>query len=191
MSTEPTPLPPYPPQRVWTFPPPPVRRGWFWAAIAAMVTSALLGIALIVTTVVVESQDSPGLIDDSGLLAIIDEECADMTDRVESVDRSDVIDAIQEQNLAVLNMVELIDVRAGPLIEEDVPAAAWLDDWVALVEARDGYINGLNLQGDNRLEIPRDPDGSLIIDRMNDALIDGSCEVPAVLVDPRSGGQSI
>lgn len=191
MSTEPTPLPPYPPQRVWTFPPPPVRRGWFWAALAVMVTSALLGITLIVTAAVVESGDARGLIDDSNLLAIIDEECADMTDRVESVDQSDLVDAIQEQNLAVLEMVELIDVRAGSLIDEDVPAAAWLDDWVSLVDARDGYINGLNLDDESRLEIPRDPDGSLIVNRMNDALIDGSCSVPAVLVDPRSGGQSI
>lgn len=191
MSTEPTPLPPYPPQRVWTFPPPPVRRGWFWVAITVMVTSVALGVTLIVTAAVVESGDAPGLIDDSSLLEIIDEECADMTVRVESVDRSDLVDSIQEQNLAVLEMVQLIDGRAGSLIDEDVPAAAWLDDWVALVEARDGYINGLNLDDESRLEIPRDPDGSLIVDRMNDALIDGSCSVPNVLVDPRSGGTSI
>lgn len=191
MSTEPTPLPPYPPQRVWIFPPPPVRRGWFWAAIAVMVTSAVLGVTLIVAAVIVESGDAPGLIDDSSLLAIIDEECADMTERVESVDRSDVVDAIQEQNLAVLEMVQLIDGRAGSLIDEDVPTAAWLDDWIALVDARDGYINGLNIDDETRLVIPRDQDGSLIVDRMNDALIDGSCTVPAVLVDPRSGGQFI
>lgn len=191
MSTEPTPLPPYPPPRVWTFPPPPVRRGWFWAAIAAMVTSVLLGITLIVTAAVVESGDAPGLIDDSDLLAIIDDECSDMTDRVEAVDRTDLIDAIQEQNLAVLEMVDTIYAQAGSLIDDDVPAEAWLNDWIALVEARDGYINGLNLQGESRLEIPRDPDGSLIVDRMNEAIIDGSCQVPAVLVDPRSGGQLI
>ncbi len=191
MPSEPTPLPPYPPQRVWTFPPPPVRRGWFWAAIAVMVTSVVLGISLIVTAAVVESGDAPGLIDDTSLLAIIDEECATMTDRVERVDRTDLVDSIQEQNLAVLEMVETIDAQAGSLIDEDVPTAAWLDDWIALVDARDGYINGLNLQGDSRLEIPRDPDGSLIVNRMNDALISGSCVVPEVLVDPQAGGQSI
>ncbi len=191
MSSEPTPLPPYPPQRVWTFPPPPVRRGWFWVAIAVMLTSVALGVSLVVTAAVVESGDAPGLIDDTELLAIIDDECALMTERVESVDRSDTIDAIQEQNLAILDMVEVIDARAGSLIDEDVPTAAWLDDWVALVDARDGYINGLNLGGDSRLEIPRDPDGSLIVDRMNNALISGSCVVPEILVDPTSGGQSI
>lgn len=191
MPTDPAPLPPYPPQRVWTFPPPPVRRGWFWVAITAMVLSVVLGIALIATAAVVESGDSPGIVDDPELLAIINAECADMTDRVESVDRTDTIDAIQEQNIAVVQMVEAIDAQAGSLIRNDVPTEDWLTDWLDLVDARDAYINALNVQSNVRLEIPRDPDGSLIVNRMNDALLNGSCEVPAVLVDPRSGGQSI
>ncbi len=187
----PTDLPPYPPSRVWSFPAPPVRRGWFWAAVAAMITSLVVGTGLVVVAVVGESTDAPGLIDDPELLSIIDSECATMTDRVRSVDRTDTIEAIREQNRAVISMVELIDVRAGALVDDDAPAAAWLDDWRDLVAARDAFVTTVDTFGQGRLEIPRTDDGELIVDRMDAATIDGSCVVPEVLVDPDAGGTQI
>lgn len=183
-------LPPYPPPRVWSFPPPPVSRRWFWVALVGVMVSAVVGSALLVTAIVLESSDAPGVIDDATVLGTIEDECDLMTSRVEgtamgsSPDR--IAATIREQNDFVDQMVEQIGSLPKQVLTEDRPTASWLNDWRQLVAARESYAEslvggGLRTEG---FQIPRDADGALITLRMEEALLNPVCDVPKALLDP-------
>lgn len=189
-----SPLPPYPPARVWSFPPPPVRRRWFWVALTSSILATASVAALVVATAATAGDDAPGLIQDTRVLGAIDTECASMTDLVESYplgDSSrDLAAAIRDQNRAVTSMIDTIAELPASVLRDDDPTLAWLGDWRSLVEARAGFADRLDegLTGD--FDVPRDGDGRPIDERMHDALLDDVCEVPPVLLNPRGAGTS-
>lgn len=185
--------PAFPPQRSWQFPPPKVGRGWTWLAVLGSTVGGLVLVGTITALIVTGMRDTPGLIDDVTVLDRIDTACGAMTTTVEGMPAGDSPEdraaVVADQNAAVEQMIEQVeeldpDTRAG-----DRPLAAWLDDWRDLVTARDDYaaavLSTRTLDGPE-VEVPLDPDGHPITDRMVDALFDPVCEVPEVLVDPDS-----
>lgn len=183
-------LPPYPPQRVWSFPPPPVRRGWFWAAVTAMIVSVAAVAALGLAAVSLESTDAPGLIDDADVLDTIAVECERMTAEVERTPDGyapmELAAIIREQNEAVTTMVENISNLPQETLRADRPTLEWLRDWGRLVATRDAYATVLET-ADRQvgpLDPPKDAHGDSIVGRMDDALLDPVCEVPDALLEP-------
>lgn len=187
MSPEP---PPYPPRGVWSFPPPPVGKSWFWISIVSAVVGSLLGLSLIVTAAVLESNDAPGLIEDPVLLDTIYDACDVMTVVVEDLDfgsqPEDLATTIREQNTAVTEMVESIRQLPGEVISADSPTEAWLRDWIRLATAREAYARTLEEYGDRTgpFNVPVDADELPIYYRMEDALLEDVCRVPDALIDP-------
>lgn len=187
MPPEPT---PYPPRAVWSFPPPPVARRWFWLSVVTAALSSLIGLALIVTVVVLETDDAPGLIENRVLLDTIDDECGAMTVQVEDLasggGADDLAVTIRDQNDVVSDMVAAIRLLPRHVISEDSPTEAWLRDWIRLATARESYALTLEESGEQAspFEVPVDADDLPIFYRMEDALLEDVCRVPDVLIDP-------
>lgn len=183
---------PYPPERnTWEFPPPPVSRRWFWAAILAIVVSVALAAGLAIAGLNVASKDFPSLIEDHHLVDVITQECAVMTATVESMpvagsprQRAAIL---ADQDQAVEQMVQAIrlvdpDVRAA-----DKPTDQWLHDWDRLIDARQSYAVLIQHGYQQTLRIPRDADGDPIYKRMNDVwLTTTACRVPRDLLYPEA-----
>ncbi|MGB9013312.1 MAG: hypothetical protein WCB95_10735, partial [Aeromicrobium sp.] len=183
-------LPPYPPLRVWSFPPPPVGRRWFWVALVGAVVSALVGSALVVTAIVLESRDAPGVIDSTTVLSTIEDGCDLMTSDVDSTSMGSsperITAAIREQNEFVEAMLQKVEALPKRVLAEDRPTTAWLTDWRRLVSARETYAKSLVDEGPQirGFTIPRNPDGEPITRRMEEALLNPVCDIPTVLLDP-------
>lgn len=183
-------LPDYPPPiNAWQFPPPPVSPRWKWAAIAAGVFGLVGGATMLTIAIAVGSSGAPGLIDDTELTSYIEDECALMTDEVESMPRagSPKVRAatIADQNDAVEDMLLAIRDLGPEVIDADPPTDEWLADWDRLVEAREAFAENV-LDGSVRpLKIPNDEDGDEIYLRMNDVFFyETTCKVPWVLLHP-------
>ena len=183
-------LPPYPPPRVWSFPPPPVGRRWFWAALVGGVVSALVGSALLATAIVLESRDAPGVIDDTTVLGTIEDSCDLMTSDVEGTSRGSspvrIAATIREQNDFVEAMLDRVEALPRRVLAGDRPTVAWIKDWRQLVAARESYAESLVTEGlrTKGFKIPRDQNGKRITLRMEEALLDPVCDIPQTLLDP-------
>lgn len=182
--------PGYPPPRdTWEFPPPEVSTRWKWVAAFAGVTGLLVAGGLAAALIVLGTEDFPGLIDDERLTDTIAAECKVMTSTVASMPLSggtpDQARTIRSQNRAVEVMVRSVRSANAKEIRDDRPAEQWLDDWERLVEARADYARELLDDPRATLEVPLDPDGDEITERMNDVWLgESGCEVPDVLVRP-------
>jgi hypothetical protein len=190
-------LPDYPPaQNAWQFPPPPISPRWKWAAIAAMVFGLVGGSTMLAITIALGSSGAPGLIDNTELISVIEQQCYQMTTKVDSLPIHGTprrqAQTIAAQNSAIDDMVT--DIRSvGPdVLASDPPSEEWLDDWERLVQAREAYAREI-LGGSQRpyLDIPTDEDGNDIYLRMNDAFLgESSCEVPDAVLNPYPDGSS-
>ena len=137
-------LPPYPPARnAWEYPPPPISRRWIWAPIAAVTVALIAGVGLIAATVVINDKDFPSTIEDQRILSVIRRECDIMTETVKSMPiKGTAIEQAQvvtDQNTAITNMLTQIRKIGDGVRRADPPTNAWLDDWDALVVAREAY----------------------------------------------------
>lgn len=158
----------------------------------AVVTGPLATLVLLgafVSTIVVESRDAPGLLDDTEVVQVVGEECELMTSTVEGLTLSgppaDRARTLRDQNEAVRQMLQ--EIRAlDDLADRDQPLQAWLEDWDRLVEAREAYAEEVAGGREIDLSVPRDDDGNEITERMDGAglLV---CEVPEALVTPEFG----
>ena len=183
-------LPPYPPERnAWDYPPPAISRRWIWAPIAAVVAAAMAATALVISAVVIMGKDFPGMIEDSQIISVIERECDIMTETVRSMPiegtASEQADIVADQNKAVANM--LIEIRKldDDVLKGDPPTNAWLDDWDALIVAREAYAEQRRDGYEANLRIPRDADGEQIQQRMDVVwLTTPACEVPEELLRP-------
>lgn len=92
------------------------------------------------------------------------------------------VKAIRAQNEAVTVMVDQIRGLGIELVNGDLPMPEWLDDWEALVQARETYAAALAKakSGALSLKVPVDEEGQSIVTRMNDVGLD--CAVPAELL---------
>lgn len=183
-------LPDYPPQvNAWEFPPPPVSPRWKWAAIAAMVLGLVGGSAMLGVAISVGSSGTPGLIDNVRIVNLIEDECALMTDQVESIpitgSRESQAAAISDQNDVVDDMVSAVRGMGSNVLSTDPPTEAWLVDWHKLVMAREDYAEELLDGSTPSLKIPTDDRGEKIYVRMNDVFFyESTCTVPSVLLFP-------
>ncbi len=183
-------LPPYPPARnAWEYPPPPISRRWIWAPIAAVTVALIAGVGLIAATVVINDKDFPSTIEDQRILSVIRRECDIMTETVKSMPiKGTAIEQAQvvtDQNTAITNMLTQIRKIGDGVRRADPPTNAWLDDWDALVVAREAYAEQRRDGFDTDLRIPRDPHGDRIYERMDQVwLTTPACEVPEELLNP-------
>lgn len=183
-------LPDYPPpHNAWQFPPPPISPRWKWAAIAAMVLSLIGGTTMLVVAIAIGSSGMPGLIDNTSIIDVIEDECAAMTDEVEAIPITGSPEsqaaAITDQNAAVNDMVSDIRAIGSNVLSADPPTEDWLVDWHTLVKAREAYAREVLDGSQDDFEIPTDDDGDDIYVRMDDVFAyESSCEVPAVLLNP-------
>ena len=92
------------------------------------------------------------------------------------------VKAIRAQNEAVGLMVGQIRGLGLDLVNNDRPMPGWLEDWEALVRARETYAAALakGRSGALSLKVPVDEEGQSIVTRMNDVGLD--CAVPAELL---------
>lgn len=183
-------LPPYPPARnAWEFPPPPISRRWRWAPIAAVTLSAIAAAALIVSAVVIMNKDFPEMIEDGRIVSVIDRECDIMIETVKSMpitgSPAEQADVIADQDKAIANMLAEIRKLDNDVLKADPPTIAWLDDWDALIAAREGFAEQRRNGYETDLRIPRDAHGDRIHERMDAVwLTSPVCEVPEELLNP-------
>lgn len=183
-------LPPYPPERnAYEYPPPPISRRWVWAPIAAVAVAVTVGVGLIVGGVIITGKDFPGMIQDDRLVSAITRECDIMTRTVESMPitgtPAEQADAISDQNKAIANMLAAIREVGDDTLRADPPTNTWLDDWDALIAAREAFAEQRRNGYDTDLRIPRDPHGDQIDKRMDEVwLTTPACEVPEALLYP-------
>lgn len=179
--------PVYPPARnTWEFPPPELRTRWKWLAVLTGFVGLVVSGALITVLVVVGGDDSPGFIEDAALLDSIADQCSIMTATVESMPVGGPPQrraaTIADQGRAVELMTAAIRADHPETVLNDQPAEQWLQDWEQLVQSRDGYALELLRDPNASWDVPLDPDGDPITDRMADVWLGYPvCEVPAEL----------
>ncbi len=183
-------LPPYPPERnAWDYPPPPISRRWVWAPIAAVVAALMAASALVGAAVVIMGRDFPGMIEDDRIISVIERECDIMTETVRSMPiegtAAEQADVVADQDKAIANMLIEIRKLGGDVLRGDPPTNAWLDDWDALIAAREAFAEQRRDGYETDLRIPRSADGEQIQQRMNVVwLTTPACEVPEELLRP-------
>lgn len=183
-------MPPYPPPRnAWQFPPPPITRGWKWAAYAVAVLSLIAGVGMIATAAIVGTKEAPGLIEDSQIVDVVSHECSIMKSTVESMPvRGGVeqqVSILRDQDLAVTHMLTKIRAIDAAVRAADRPTDDWLDDWDSLITARKEYAKLIMRGAEPDLQIPLDASGDQIQNRMNDVWLDRiECKVPMALLRP-------
>ena len=183
---------PYPPDSIWRFPPSPVSRLWLVAAIVGGVLGlGAFGTAF--TYLAINAQrDIPGFIDDERVLKVAVRECRLMTSTVEGLPVNgppdERLDALVDQNTAVMNMVDRIRELSSKVRESDEPLDAWLADWESLVSNRERYVDQQRRGVDNAVfRVPRTSGGDPINGRM-DMAAEEVCAVPDVLLEPDLAG---
>ncbi len=183
-------LPPYPPaHNAWEFPPPPISPRWRWAPIAAVTLAAIAAVGLIAGAVIIMQKDFPEMIEDGRIVSVIDRECSIMIDTVKSMPvtgtPAEQADVISDQNKAIANMLGEIRSLDSDVLKADPPTMAWLDDWDALIAAREGFAEQRRNGYETDLRIPRDAHGDRIYKRMDAVwLTSPVCEVPEELLNP-------
>lgn len=176
----------------WRFPPPAVGRHWFWIALTASLLGFTVLVGSVVALIAAGVPESDALIEDPVVLSAIEDACEDLTFAVDNTDMGtterDRAGAVADQNLAIEVLVAEVQRNAGSdALRRDDPARAWLGDWRDLRAAREDYLDalvgGASLESVD-VEVPDDPFGDPITERMNDALVAPVCEVPEILSDP-------
>jgi hypothetical protein len=162
-------------------------------SIASGVASLLVMGTAVAVIAELGNDDYPGIIDDDHVVDVARHECRLMTSTVEGMPidgtPEERLAALSDQNLAVLTMVENIRRIDATERAADRPVDAWLADWEALVRARADYLTRVRRGGSTAFRVPRSADGSPITERMELAGSD-VCDVPDVLLEPRSAGGS-
>ncbi len=188
--------PAYPPARnTWEFPPAELSKRWRWLAVLAGLVGLVTSVALIAVLVLYAGDDAPGFIEDEGLLDSIADECSLMTSTVESMPVSGSPQrqaaTIADQSRAIELMVATIRADHPETVLNDQPAEQWLQDWERLVQARDDYALALLREPNASFEVPLDPDGDPITERMDDVWLGYSvCEVPEALTPAGTDSRS-
>jgi hypothetical protein len=154
-----------------------------------MVFGLVGGSAMLAVAIAVGSSGAPGLIDNTELISVIEQECGLMTAEVEAMPLTGSAEVqaatIAQQNEVVGLMVARIRDVDPDLIANDPPAEEWLADWGRLVQAREVLADRVREGATPRLEIPTDEHGDEIDLRMNDVFFtESTCTVPQVLLDP-------
>ena len=183
-------LPTYPPERnAWEFPPPPISPGWRWAPIVVVVLAVAIGVGLTATAFTVMDKDFPGIIQDDRIVSVIDRECDIMTETVKSMPiagtPAEQAEIVRDQDKAITNMLTEIRAIDEDILRGDPPTTRWLDDWDALVAAREAFAEQLDDGFETSLRIPRDRHGDRIHERMGFVwLTSPVCQVPEELLNP-------
>jgi hypothetical protein len=183
-------LPAYPPARnAWEFPPPPISRRWKWIAAAVSLLSVVTAIGLASVAFTIGGKDIPGMIDDDRVLSVISRECDIMTSTVISMPVAGSPEQqaaiIADQDAAVEHMLTAIRSVDAGIRHDDRPTDDWLADWDRLIGAREHYAELVRDGYEPDLEIPRDPSGNGIYQRMNRVwYTDAACIVPFELLTP-------
>ena len=189
-------MPAYPPPHdTWAFPPPEVSPWWKWLAVLTGIAGLVVTGVLATVLVVVGSEDFPGIIDDQDLLDSIGVECSLMTATIESMpisgSRQRQAETIADQDRSIEVMVAAIRADNPEAITSDQPAEEWLRDWERLVAARETYAAALLRSPDATWEVPLDPDGDEVTERMDAVWLgDPVCEVPPTLTSPSTDALS-
>lgn len=144
---------------------------------------------MVAVAIAVGSSGIPSAIDNARLISVIERECRMMTSTVESMpvggSPSNQARTITDQNRAVEQMVDKIRAEGPKVIDDDRPAAEWLEDWERLVAARAAFAELIRDGSRPDLDIPEDARGEDIDVRMGEVWLGkSSCDVPEVLVDP-------
>ena len=144
---------------------------------------------LVVSGIVIGGKDFPGMIQDDKILSVISRECDIMTESVKSMPiagtPAEQADTVQDQDKAISNMLAAIREVDEDVRKADPPTNDWLDDWEALIAAREAFAEHLRDGYDVDLRIPRDEHGDRIYKRMNEVWFTGTaCEVPEELLNP-------
>lgn len=181
----------YPPDEIWRFPAPPLSRGWLWLGLCISLVSLVIIAIAVAVAAPLESRDMPGIIDDDHVIEVARRECRLMTSTVEGLPLDGTpqerLAALDDQNVAVLLMVE--HIRRLDLAERaaDRPVNAWLADWERLVMARTDYLGTVHTGDSPDFTVPKARDGAPITDRM-EAAGSSVCKVPRVLLEPDTAG---
>ncbi len=137
------------------------------------------------------SRDIPGFINDQEVLDVAVRECRLMMATVEGFpddgSASDRLDALDDQNTAIENMVDSIRSVDPKVRASDQPLDDWLADWEELESRRADYIGQLRRGGDADFRVPRSPGGDPINERM-DMAGEQVCKVPKTLLRPDLAG---
>ncbi|MEO6606595.1 MAG: hypothetical protein ABIN55_13410 [Aeromicrobium sp.] len=183
-------LPSYPPaHNAWEYPPPPISRRWFWAPVLVVVLAIAASVGLIISAVVIMRKDFPEIIEDDQIVSVIDRECSIMIETVMSMPikgtPTEQAAIVVDQNKAIANMLTEIRKVGSDVLNADPPTNAWLDDWDALIAAREAFAEQRRDGYDTRLRVPRDNHGDRIYERMDLVwLTSPVCEVPDELLNP-------
>lgn len=180
-----------PDEDVWRYDPAPVSSRWRWVARLAPLVAVLVAVGAASVLVHVRGEDERGYLDDPRVTSVVARACAVMTSTVESQrvggppGRQTAV--LADQNLAILKMLQQVRRLDAAERRADRPLDAWLADWDSLLSARDRYTRQVSGGSDETFQVPSDPDGRPLTERMNRAA-DGTCQVPQVLIDPFSAG---
>src|SRR5687768_1332010 len=127
---------------------------------------------MLTVAIVFGSSGAPGLIDNTELISVIEDECDEMTAKVESMpvqgDPSRQAQIIAEQNVAIDEMVAGIRSVGPNVLKDDPPTEEWLADWGRLVDAREAYADDILDGSRPYLDVPTDDRGKEIDVRMDD-----------------------
>ncbi len=151
--------------------------------------TTIAGIGLIVGAVVITGRDFPSVIQDDQIVSVITRECDIMTETVKSRPitgtAAEQADIVIDQDKAIANMLTEIRKIDGDVRRADPPTNAWLDDWDALIVAREAFAEQRRNGYDTDLRIPRDAKGDYTYKRMDDVWLSSAvCEVPEELLNP-------
>lgn len=134
--------------------------------------------------------DARGYLDDPDVTSAVSRACGLMTSSVSGLrvagPRRLQEAVLDDQTLAIGEMIEQIEELGPQALAADRPLEAWLADWQRLADAREEWSERVGDGSDEPLPVPRDDDGAPITERM-DRAADGWCDVPEVLLDPRAG----
>lgn len=154
-----------------------------------MTLATIAAAGLIVSAVVIMNKDFPEMIEDGRIVSVIDRECDIMIETVKSMpitgSPAEQADVIADQDKAIANMLAEIRKLDNDVLKADPPTIAWLDDWDALIAAREGFAEQRRNGYETDLRIPRDAHGDRIHERMDAVwLTSPVCEVPEELLNP-------
>lgn len=175
------------PQLRWRFPPPAVPRRWLSWAIGAGVMFAVIASSLTAAVFIATASGTPGYIDDESVLAVVENSCDRLHEEIESIDVPETprgqLQRIALENRALQKMVDTLGRIDPQTAAADPPTQAWVGDWQSLLSLRQALLTELRDGGRTTINLPRDDDGNLVIDRMDAAAAAAGCTVPGELVD--------
>ena len=161
-----------------------------WRAWAARIAVVVAGVVVAVALMKLwdfANTDDPELIESSAISRTAGVACATMRGVVTSealptsAPLAQRVGAVNAQNDAVVDMLTRLRSLGPTVLDEDQPAAQWIEDWERLVAARDAYARSLATGKPKPLKLPV-VDGRPLVERLNDVGV--NCRVPVVLLAP-------